>query len=98
MLVDIAFKAIKQRETVDREAKGGSYAVGSSHTSGSNPAPFHQLIPTESEDLAKALKLLWFFLPDEEPFDPHTRNAKQKEINSRWHSACELYQKYVGGL
>ena len=49
-------------------------------------------------DLVTALKLLWFFLPNEEPFDPHTKKADEKEKNKRWFEACELYQKYVGRL
>ena len=50
------------------------------------------------DDLAKCLKLLWFFLPDEEPCNPHSNKASDKERNKRWHEACNLYHKYAGQL
>ncbi len=51
-----------------------------------------------NDDAVEALKLLWFFLPDAEPYNPHTTKANEKEKNKRWHEACELYQKYVGAI
>ncbi len=100
MLVDLAWKARAQRESGDREVKCGVNAVGSSHTSGSNPAPIPQTTAPNllDADLVTALKLLWFFLPNEEPCDPHTKKANEKEKNKRWFEACELYQKYVGRI
>lgn len=100
MLVDLAWKARAQRESGDREVKCGTNAVGSSDTSGSNPAPIHQSTKQNllDADLVAALKLLWFFLPNEEPYDPHTKKAAEKEKNKRWFEACNLYQKYVGRM
>jgi len=50
------------------------------------------------EERATCLELLWFFLPAEEPCNPHTTKANEKEKNKRWHEACGLYQKHAGSL
>lgn len=50
-----------------------------------------------TDELKDALRLMWFFLPENEPA-PHSRKAADKERNKRWHSACELYHKYAGQL
>ena len=97
-MIDVAWRARAQREAGGREVKGGLYAEGSSLPSGSNPAPLHQIKDLSNPELMQALKLMWFFLPNEEPHDPHTRNAKEREVNKRWNEACELYHKYVGGM
>lgn len=52
----------------------------------------------EISDLQEALRLLWFFLPEHEPCNPHSNKSADKERNKRWHSACSLYQKYAGQL
>ena len=50
------------------------------------------------EDFAEALRLLWFFLPQHEPANPHSNRAVDEEKNKRWYAACDLYQKYAGQL
>lgn len=54
--------------------------------------------PEIDSDFRDALNLLWFFLPNEEPYNPHTKKSDEKEKNRRWSDGCKLYQKYVGKL
>jgi len=51
-----------------------------------------------TDEMAEAMRLLWFFLPEHEPANPHSNKAIDKEKNKRWHAACELYHKYAGQL
>ena len=52
----------------------------------------------ECEDAWEALRLLWWFLPENEPCNPHSKKAIDIERNKRWHRACEIYQKYAGRI
>jgi hypothetical protein len=53
---------------------------------------------TLRDEFYEALRLLWFFLPAEEPCSPHSTRKDSIERNRRWNAACELYQKYAGQL
>jgi hypothetical protein len=46
----------------------------------------------------EVLRLLWFFLPEHEPCNPHSKKATDIERNKRWSRACEIYQKYAGRI
>lgn len=55
-------------------------------------------VSVEKSDAWEILRLLWFFLPEHEPRNPHSKKATDIEHNKRWHKACELYQKYAGQI
>lgn len=57
-----------------------------------------QSIPIPPEDFREALRLMWFFLPEHEPCDPHSTKAKDIKRNKEWHKACELYHKYISEM
>jgi hypothetical protein len=99
------------KTTIQEAIDSLEYAIKTATINGLAEMELHKLIPVKNNlkaelerleggesDLHKALKLMWFFLPEHEPCNPHSNKATDKERNKRWHSACDLYQKHATAI